>query len=492
MNSSNVPKTGNMKKTLLLAAACGLYSFSLTAQTPCEGNLAGDYPCNEISLMSEFFFPQVGGEENGNDCWGWTGPTGREYALYGMANGTSFIEITDPVNPIYIGILETHSFNSLWRDIKVYENHAFIVSEAAEHGMQVFDLMQLESAVDFPIIFEETAHYAGFGNAHNIAMNEESGYAYAIGTGTFNGGLHILDVSDPVNPVIAGAFAEDGYTHDAQIIMYNGPDADYQGKEIAAAFNEDNVAIINVDDKSDCTLISSVSYDDYGYTHQGWFTEDHRYLLVDDELDEAFFGTNTRTFIYDCLDLDAPFYMGYFESALSVADHNQYVKGTLMFQSNYLGGLRVLDLSNIAAGELSEVAYFDTDPQSNGNGFNGTWSNYPYFESGNIIVSTFSKMFVVRPSDEILAMNIEQPEVISSFSLFPNPASNELTIRFDNLSPGTKETISIINIEGKVVQNIHSSALPFGSITLDISGLSKGLYLVRFNESGISQRFIKG
>lgn len=481
-----------MKKTLLFATVCSFISSTLSAQTPCDGNMAGDYPCNEIALLSELSFPEVGGEDNGNDCWGWTSPSGREYALFGMANGTSFIDITDPVNPLYIGLLETHSFNSLWRDIKVYDNHAFIVSEAQQHGMQVFDLMQLETADALPVMFEETAHYDGFGNAHNIAINEETGFAYAVGTGTFNGGLHIIDISNPTSPVIAGDFAEDGYTHDAQVIVYNGPDADYQGMEIAAAFNEDNVAIVNVDDKTDCTLISSVSYDNYGYTHQGWFTEDHRYLLVDDELDEAYFGTNTRTFIYDCLNLDEPVYMGYFESALPVADHNQYVKGSLLFQSNYLGGLRVLDLSNIGSNELSEVAYFDTNPESNGSGFSGTWSNYPYFESGNMIVSTFSKLFVVRPSDEILAMNINQPEVVSSFSLFPNPASNELTIRFDNLSSNTKETISILDVEGKVVQQIQSSALPFGALTLDVSGLAKGLYLVRFNESGISQRFIKG
>lgn len=481
-----------MKKTLLFAAVCGLFSVSLKAQTPCESNLAGDYPCDEISLMSEMFFVEVGGEENGNDCWGWTSPTGREYALYGMANGTSFIDITDPLNPVYIGLLETHSFNSLWRDIKVYNDHAFIVSEAQQHGMQVFDLMQLETADALPVLFTETAHYDGFGNSHNIAINEETGFAYAVGTGTFNGGLHILDISDPLNPVIAGEFSEDGYTHDAQVVVYHGPDADYQGMEIAAAFNEDNVAIVNVDDKTDCTLISSVSYDNIGYTHQGWFTEDHRYLLVDDELDEAFFENNTRTFIYDCLDLDNPQYMGYYESSIPVADHNQYVKGSLVFQSNYLGGLRVLDLSNIGSGELSEVAYFDTDPQSNSNGFQGSWSNYPYFESGNIIVSTFSKLFVVRPSDAILAMNIEKPETVSSFELYPNPASNELTIRFENIAFGTKESISIVDLHGKVVQQIQSSALPFGSITLDVNGLANGLYLVRFNESGISQRFIKG
>ncbi|MDG1779855.1 MAG: choice-of-anchor B family protein [Flavobacteriales bacterium] len=481
-----------MKKTLLSAALCGFISLTSFAQTPCEDGMAGVYPCQDFSLMSEFFFVEVGGEDNGNDCWGWTGPTGREYALFGMANGTSFIEITDPLNPVYIGILETHTTNSLWRDIKVYEDHAFIVSEAQGHGMQVFDLMQLETAADLPVTFEETAFYGKFGNAHNIAINEETGYAYAIGTSTFNGGLHIVNIQDPVNPVIAGDFAEDGYTHDAQIVVYDGPDSDYAGKEICIAFNEDNIAIVDVTNKTDCSLISSVSYDEIGYTHQGWFTEDHRYFLVDDELDEQFYDFNTRTYIYDAIDLDNPVLLGYFESELPAADHNQYVKGNLVFQSNYLGGLRVLDLENIGSGMLEEIAYFDTDPQSDGSGFLGTWSNYPYFESGNIIVSTFSKLFVVRPSDAIIDMSISESTAKTSFSVYPNPTTNELTIQLENFNSSAQDVISIIDIEGRVVKEINTSALPFGTITLDVSYLSEGMYLVRFNESGLTQRFIKG
>ena len=187
------------------------------------------YPCSNIDLMSflplsTFSVPDVAPLPNGNDIWGWT-HGGREFALMGLTSGTAFVEITNPLNPVYIGILLYKTVCSNWRDIKTYANHAFIVSEAASHGMQVFDLTQLLNvgASSMPVQFVETAHYAGFGNAHNIAINEGTGFAYAVGTNTFGGGLHIVDIRTPSNPIFAGGFGADGYTHDCQCVVCEYP-----------------------------------------------------------------------------------------------------------------------------------------------------------------------------------------------------------------------------------------------------------------------------
>src|SRR6185436_8968176 len=98
--------------------------------------------------------------------------------------------------------------------------------------------------------FEETTHYDGFGHCHTLTINTQSGYAYCNGTGTFSGGLHIVDISDPLNPILAGGFAEDGYTHDCYAWSYDGPDQDFQGKELVFACNEDELTIIDVTDKT--------------------------------------------------------------------------------------------------------------------------------------------------------------------------------------------------------------------------------------------------
>src|SRR5690606_34884046 len=138
--------------------------------TPCVGGMADIYPCENVDLLS--FIPLATfGSSAGNDSWGWTDSLdGKEYALMGLNDGTGFVDISDPVNPIYLGKLPTHTSPSSWRDIKVYADHAFVVSEAGSHGMQVFDLTELRNVVNPPVTFSESAHYPGFGSAHNLVI----------------------------------------------------------------------------------------------------------------------------------------------------------------------------------------------------------------------------------------------------------------------------------------------------------------------------------
>ena len=389
--------------TRLLYSAFFLFSsLGIVAQTPCVNGMAGPYPCENINLLSFVENGDLGGGSM-NDIWGWVDPLdSAEYVLLGRTSGTSFLDITDPVNPIYLGDLPTATLNSTWRDIKVYNNYAFIVSEAGQHGMQIFDLTNLRDIASPPLLFEEDAHYSGWGNAHNIVINESTGRAYGVGTNTFNGGLHIVDISDPLNPTLIGDFSEDGYTHDAQVVNYSGPDTNFLGKEIAFACNENTVTIVDVTDASNTGLISSTGYPGSSYTHQGWLTEDHRYFLSNDELDEQGSGINTTTFIWDLLDLSSPVIIGTFVSSTSAIDHNLYTHNGYVYQSNYRAGLRILDTENIDEAILEEVAYFDVYPSSNSAQFDGTWSNYPYFPSGVIAVSHIGEgLFLLSLSGEL-------------------------------------------------------------------------------------------
>lgn len=391
-----------MKLCFLLSTAAAIVAlnYSVTAQTPCVDGFAGIYPCDNVDLLKHFTPAQIGGG-NMNDIWGWTDPLdAQEYVMIGRTSGTSFFNITDPVNAVYLGNLPKHSANnSTWRDIKVYNNYAFIVSEASGSGLQVFDLTKLRSVPLPPVTFAEDAFYGGFSRAHNIAINEDTGFAYAVGTNTFSGGLHIVNIQNPLLPVLAGDYALDGYTHDCQVVVYEGLDADYTGQQISFNCNEDAVTVVNVTDPTDTQTISVTGYANSAYTHQGWLTEDHRYFLVGDELDESNFGVNTTTFIWDMQDLDNPVMIGTYVSSIAAIDHNLYTKGNLIYQSNYRGGLRILDGIDIENANLTEVAYFDVYPASNTSNFNGTWSNYPYFASGVVAVSHIENgLFLVKPT----------------------------------------------------------------------------------------------
>ena len=366
----------------------------------CAGGMAENtYPCSGVDLLAFLPLNQIGGG-SGNDIWGWTDPlTGKEYAIMGRTTGTSFVDISDPVNPIYLGNLPYHANPSSWRDIKVYGDYAFLVSEAIQSGMQVFNLTELRNVVSPPVTFAEAAWYNGFLTAHNLAINEATGFAYAVGTNDCSGGLHMVDISNPTSPVFAGCFSSDGYTHDAQCVIYHGPDSQHQGKEICFNSNADTVTIVDVTNKGLPFQISRTGYAGSGYTHQGWLTEDHIHLLIDDELDETNYGHNTRTYLWDVSDLDNPVLTGFYTSGTPAIDHNQYVKGNYVYQSNYRAGLRILDISDIANTHLTEAGYFDIYPASDSPNFNGTWSNYPFFASGNIVVSGIEQgLFILRPN----------------------------------------------------------------------------------------------
>jgi len=363
----------------------------------CINGFAGGYACANYDLtgwMSTSSF----GATAGNDCWGWTDPdSGKEYAIYGLDNGTAFVDISDPAYPVYVGKLNTNTGNSVWRDIKVYNNHAYIVSEASGHGMQVLDLTLLRDTTILPNFYEATAVYTEFGSAHNIVINEDTGFAYAVGTDTFAGGAHFIDLQDPANPVAAGGYSGSGYSHDAQVVTYNGPDTDYTDKEIYVGSNETEVVIVDVTDKDNPQLISSVGYSNTAYTHQGWFTEDLTYFITGDEQDELQFGNNTRTIIFDLTDLDNPLYQFQYLAPLSAIDHNGYVKGNFFYLASYTAGLLVYDITSIANSSIGEVGYFDVHPADNSASFDGAWSVYPYFDSGNIIVSDMaSGLFIVK------------------------------------------------------------------------------------------------
>jgi len=366
----------------------------------CENGFAGVFPCNDYDLMAHMTLEELKGGSSGNDSWGWTDPvSNKEYVLMCTSTGVSFVDISNPIDPILVGNLPTATSNSSWRDVKVYNDHAFVVSEASGHGMQVFDLSRLRDVTSAPETFTEDTRYTQFGNAHNIVINEESGYAYAVGTSTFNGGPHFVNIQDPTNPTSAGGYGNDSYSHDAQVVTYNGPDADYTNREILIGSNENEVVIVDVTDKNNPTNISNISYSNIGFTHQGWFTEDQKYFILGDELDEINYNTRTRTLVFDFTDLDNPtFHMQHLGPTTSI-DHNVYVKGNLLYQANYTSGIRIIDISNIETNTMTEVGFFDTFPENNSTSFHGAWNIYPYFASGNLIISDIERgLFIIRKS----------------------------------------------------------------------------------------------
>lgn len=474
-----------------LTAFLLMLTVTFSAQTLCSGGFAGSYPCNKIDLYSQLPAIQLGGviSTECNDIWGWTDPmNGKEYAIIGLTSHTAFVDISVPTAPVYLGKLPTASVSSIWRDIKVYSNHAYIVSEASAHGMQVFDLTRLRGVVT-PQTFTADFHYTGFGRCHNIAIDEVNGYAYAIGTRTYvpgssgisnGGGPHIINIQTPASPVFVNEYNAQGYSHDAQIVVYNGPDTDHLGKQIYIGSNENKVVVVDVTNKLAPVLISNFTYTNTAYTHQGWLTEDHKYFILGDEVDEQSFGFNTKTVIVDMTDLDAPVLKWNYNGQTPAIDHNGYTKGNDFYLANYRAGLRIMDISNLDSANMNEVGFFDTFPTSNSNQFNGAWSVYPYFASGSIIISDIERgLFVVKKNailsnDSFSNLNI---------SIYPNPSNGLVNITLDV----PIEKLDVFNVLGVKVKSINN--LNSNEIQLSVSDLSSGIYILLVNDS-ISQKLI--
>ena len=443
-----------------------------------EDGSTSSFTCNNINLAAWLplsYFDISDNENNftissGNDITGAT-IENKEYALIGLDAGTALVDITSPTAPIYIAFIATNNpmarchdeacevTNSAWRDIKTYSDanatYALIVSEEYEHGLQVAHLNLMiedygntidqqtgEGTTQVYTSYNDTSfkHYDFFGSAHNIAVNQDSGYAYVMGPGYAGCNnsntttplliIYNLDnIGDTLDVPTCYTNSTDPYYHDIQAVMYNGPDEEHTGKEIVIASagqsgGSNDITILDASDKNNTTEIGRFDGDadfdgvaaDIQYSHQGWLTEDQHYFFFDDELDEYYDAVSTqRTLVFDLSDLESPTLLGAFHKDHTGIDHNQYTHKGFLYQSNYTKGVeiyKVNDFIDAAAASsntsftigpetthhFDEVASFDTYPENNDTQFEGSWSNYPFFESDTLIVSDINRgLFILKP-----------------------------------------------------------------------------------------------
>lgn len=294
-------------------------------------------------------------------CWGWTSPAGGEYALIGAFTGTSVISIDDSSDIHQVDFIPGP--NSNWREFTVLDDFAYVVSEGSGPGtgLQVIDLSTLPDSASLVTTYTQT-----FTKAHMVQRDiySDSAYIYVMGPGSL-GGVRILDVSDPVNPVQVGVY-EPYYIHDAHP----------RGNRLyAAAIWNGTLDVVDISDKTNPVMIAQINYPN-AFTHSSFTTEDGDFLFVTDETD----GLPAR--IWDVSDTDSIVEVAQYTANTESLVHNPYIQGDLAFISHNTEGLRVVDVADPSV--PVEVGHYDTYPGPSG-GFHGLWSAYPYFPSGKII-----------------------------------------------------------------------------------------------------------
>ncbi|MEX2217816.1 MAG: choice-of-anchor B family protein [Phycisphaerales bacterium] len=406
-------KLRDRKPPIIAPIARGPDAWKLTTRLPDigpSGPMDSTFPTRNMELHSWLplsSFPGYAGatQKSGADCWGYVSPSGRRYALIGLGWGTGVVEVTDPANPVILTVIPvpSNAYNSLWRDVTVIGHYAYSVSDNVGVGIQVIDLSDVDTGT---VTLVRNHSQGGHSRTHTILSNPASGYLYLCGGNVAGSGMvPAATAPDPTLPTFDGPGWRDQYVHEAQIVSYtSGP---YAGKEIAFAFAAGpyytglttGLAIVDITNKAAPIELCQIAYPGLRFCHQGWITEDKRYLYINDELDAPGSGSGSvprfLARIFDISNLSSPRLVSTFSNNLPSVDHNEYVKGRYLYMSNYTTGLRVWDLKEPL--RPREVAYIDTRPEDDATSYNGAWGNYPFFDDGTILVSDLERgLFIAR------------------------------------------------------------------------------------------------
>lgn len=331
------------------------------------------------------------GSGSGNDCWGYVSPSGREYAIMGLNNKVAFVEVTNPSSPIVVASIP-HSAN-LWGDIRTFGQYAYAVTELSGSGLQVMDLSLIDSGI---VTLVRTLTSPG--RTHTLAVDPIAGFLYTCGSNQGTGTTMCFSLADPSNPVRVGANSmTTNYQHAGLPVTYTS--GALAGKTMWYGFSEGRgVDIYDFTNKAAPVKIATATYPNIGYCHQGWVSDDLKYLYVDDEFDEGNLNVPTRSLVFNVQDPYHPTFVGTFTSGEMATDHNQYWKDGFLFQANYKSGLRIFDTTSDPEHPI-QTGWFDTYPEANSSGYAGAWSPYPYFPSGIVIISDLQRgLFIFDPT----------------------------------------------------------------------------------------------
>lgn len=299
-----------------------------------------------------------------SSLWGYTAPNGREYALLGGENGTSIIDITDTPNLVEVDFVPGPLAQPYhWREMKTHSHYAYIVTEGtgAGTGLQIVDLQYLPDSVS--LVNTVTTYFT---NAHNIFI--DNGFAYVVGS-SGGGGVQIIDLTNPVNPVRKSYYNTLGYIHDVYV---------WNDTMIVCAGSSQLFAMVDVRNKSNPVLISQSSVIPGIYAHSGWMSEDKRYFFAAEEF------LVRDLIVYDLIDRTSWNVVNPSFMIPGGSVHNVFTRGNYLHCAWYKSGYVVLDISNPA--NPVKVGQYDTYPGTSGT-YNGAWNCYPYFPSRKVIIS---------------------------------------------------------------------------------------------------------
>jgi len=418
--------------------------------------------------------------------WGYATET-NEYALVGLVNGFSIVDVTDAEKPAKLHRIDGP--NSQWRDIKTWKSYAYGVNETGE-GCVIIDMTNLPESI-------ETINFTGddeinFTTAHNVFV-DNNGYMYIIGSNYSNGGCLIYDLNEnPLAPTLIGVY-DVGYVHDL-----------YAHDNLLYTFEGADLAILDISDIANPTILGKATT--YGYTHNGWVTDDGNTLFSTDETAGTWVVSWDISDPTDIKELDK------WQSSPGegVIPHNAFVLGDYVVTSYYTDGVTITDVSRPDI--MVQVGNYDTSLEFSGGGFNGAWGVYPYLPSGNILASDIEAgLFVLKPTykkagylignvidsetgQEIFGAKVEingLEEITDIEGIFDYGSADEssfdisvskfgydaVVVKDVNITPEQTSEITIelkqlarvYNIEGNIIDATSNQVIESGTVSLSVN-----------------------
>ena len=418
-----------------------LFFFSLTIT-----QVFAQYDSLNVAYRSTLKYP---GHTCANIC-GYVDTTGREYALVGVDNGMSVVDVTNPSNPVqvYQVLWPVQNGNSEWKEIKVYKKHAYVVSEAGS-GLQIVDLSKLPATTTPTVTYwTPTVSVQTLGSVHALHIDTTKGNVYLFGSNIGNKGAIIGSLANPAAPVYLGRF-NGTYVHDGYVDNDTLFACEIYGGVMEA---------INCTNKTSPQVLASVQTP-LQFTHNCWPTPDKKTMFTTDEKTKSSIASYDISNLANITLLDT--IKGLTTGSIV---HNVHVRKDLFAVTSwYRDGFTIVDCSR--PNNLITTGYYD-NYISTGNGFNGVWGVYPFLPSGTIVVSNIEDgLYVFTPT----------------------------YVKACYLEGNVKDSITSANLQNVKAQIVGNT----NSITYsDVSGnyatgcATAGTYSVQFSKAGYQTRII--
>jgi len=412
-----------------------------------------------------------------SDIWGYE-KNGNEYALVGVYNGISVVDVTNPISPNELAFFDGHE--SIWRDLKTWGDYLYCINETSG-GLQIVNLAEVISGASNPTYIENMS--LGFSTAHNIFI-DENGVLYVFGSDYSAGGCEMYDLTaNPENPIFLGVF-DDYYFHDGMVrgdTLWGG--AIYNGVFSA----------IDVSDKANPIILGSHSTPNT-FSHNCWISEDGDYLFTTDEVSGAYVAAYDVSDLSDIQEVDR---IQAWSSNTDVIPHNTHVNGDFIITSYYKDGVSVVDVSNPS--NMIEVGFYDTSAGFSGNGFSGAWGAYPWLPSGNILVTDIETgLYVIEPkfgnasfvdgtvtnaengnpisNVQVQIVGSNNPAMTSLGGFYETGMANYGTYQITFSSPGYDDLIESITIASGAVLSFDVQLVPFATYQTQLTVLSSSSF----------------